>query len=68
MVGSDVERGQRIAKDRFGNTFLACITQSSSGLASSGAYKTSNSGDWDILLVKFNCSGAREWATYYGGG
>ncbi len=40
----------------------------SSGLATSGAYRTSNAGGQDGLLVKFSTSGARIWATYFGGG
>jgi hypothetical protein len=39
----------------------------SSGLATSGAYKTSVSGQSDMFLVKFTKTGLRLWCTYYGG-
>jgi hypothetical protein len=37
-------------------------------LATPGAHQTLNGGGYsDALLVKFDASGARQWATYYGG-
>jgi hypothetical protein len=42
-------------------------TGSSSGIASSGAFKTSNSGNSDGFLFSFDTSGQRSWATYLGG-
>lgn len=40
---------------------------SSTGLSTAGAYQTILSGPSDVLLTQFDNSGARQWATYYGG-
>lgn len=42
-------------------------TTGSTGLATSGAYRTSPIGNYDGLIMKFNTSGTRIWATYFGG-
>ncbi|MFM1875642.1 MAG: hypothetical protein RL266_1379, partial [Bacteroidota bacterium] len=68
------------AIDNSGNIYLAGTTESPHGIASSGAHQDSLGGDicdysqefpsmdcWDAFLVKFNSSGERLWATYYGG-
>ncbi len=57
-----------IAADAAGNVYLAGNTQST-GLASTGAgvYQTSLVGTTNVMLVKFNSGGARQWATYFGG-
>lgn len=39
----------------------------SNGLSTAGAFQTTNNGLNDVLVVKFNSSGVRQWATYYGG-
>lgn len=56
--------------DGSNNIYVAGETGSSSGIASSGAHQTAFGANfnYDIYLVKFNASGARQWATYYGGG
>lgn len=56
--------------DTTGNIYIGGITQSSSGIATSGAFQTSftsSNGDNDAFLAKFSSSGSRLWATYYGG-
>jgi PKD repeat protein len=67
--GSSTEDGSSVAVDGSGNVYMAGYTYSTSGIASSGAYQTSNGGgsNYDAYLVKFNSSGSRQWATYYGG-
>jgi len=56
-----------ITTDDLGNVYLAGVTDSSSGIAEGGHQNIYGGGDWDVFLVKFNTSGARQWATYYGG-
>jgi len=65
--GSGNDRGESIICDTAGNIYLTGITSSPSDIASSGAHQTSFGGGNDAFLVKFNSSGGREWATYYGG-
>ncbi len=65
--------GSSVATDTFQNVYMAGSTTSYYGLATPGAYQTynystygTNSND-NALVVKFNGSGSRLWATYYGG-
>jgi Secretion system C-terminal sorting domain/Beta-propeller repeat len=64
--GSGTENGS-CAVDAVGNVYLAGGTESNSNIASSGHQNTFG-GRSDAFLVKFNASGVRQWATYYGGG
>ena len=59
--------GTAIATDNSGNVFLASKTKSLSSIASGGFQNTYGGGDHDAFLVKFDASGNRLWATYYGG-
>ncbi len=63
-ASNDISNG--VATDGSGNVFITGETGSDS-LASSGAYQTSNSGEGDVFLAKFNSGGVRQWSTYYGG-
>jgi hypothetical protein len=54
-----------VATDISGNVYIAGQTCSSSGIASGGFQNTTTG--CDAFLVKFNTSGSRLWATYYGG-
>ena len=65
--GTDIERDPRITSDINGNVYLAGITSSSSGIATTGAYQTTIGGSPDVYIAKFNNSGSRLWATYFGG-
>ncbi len=65
--GSGDDRDLGIDVDGSGYIIITGRTTSASGIATSGAYKTSISGTWDAFIAKFNTSGARQWATYYGG-
>jgi len=74
--GADsVDAANGISLDIWANVYVTGYTHSLSGVATSGAYKTSyggglsgsfNSGG-DAFVVKFDSSGARKWGTYYGG-
>lgn len=58
----------QIAGDGFGNVYVVGTTESTSGIASPGAYQTTLiGGATNAFIVKINSSGARQWGTYYGG-
>lgn len=65
--GSGTDRGGHVMVDGSDNVYLMGGTGSSSGIASGGHQNTYGGGTWDGFLVKFNSSGVRQWATYYGG-
>ena len=66
--GSGWDEGYSCAVDASDNVYLAGETSSSSGIATSGGFDNTYSGSSDAAyLVKFNSSGTRLWATYYGG-
>ncbi len=65
--GSELDVGASCTVDNDGNVYLAGTTNSTSAIASGGYQSTFAGGEWDAFLVKFNASGARLWATYYGG-
>lgn len=56
-----------IACDQWGNIVLNGRTNSTSGIASTGAFQTTLAGAQDAFLVEFDSTGARKWGTYYGG-
>jgi hypothetical protein len=56
--------------DYLGDLVLVGVTTSDSGISYKGFqnnYKGGTSGASDILIVKFDSSGARKWGTYFGG-
>ncbi|MFN4082028.1 MAG: SBBP repeat-containing protein [Bacteroidia bacterium] len=61
------DKGSSVACDSIGNIFITGITNSSTGMATSGAYQTTVSGNYDAFVAKFNRFGHRIWATYFGG-
>lgn len=67
--GSSSESAVSLETDNNGNIYMAGYTNSSSGIATSGAFQTIYAGNnnEDGFLVKFNSSGVRQWSTYYGG-
>jgi hypothetical protein len=66
--GTAYDDGRFCATDTSGNVYLAGETQSTTGIATTGAHQTTNGGgSEDAFLVKFNSSGVRQWGTYYGG-
>lgn len=52
--------------DASGNVFACGVTDSQSGIATAGAFQTTQGGGYDAFAVKFNSTGARQWASYYG--
>lgn len=65
--GTGADRGIGIASDASNNVYVTGPTASNSNIATSGAYQTTIAGSNDAFLVKFNTSGIRQWATYFGG-
>jgi|GEM_PF-1097783 len=63
--------GTGVSVDSLGNILFIGSTMSTSGIATTGAYKTSLSTGstltFDLFLAKFSSAGARQWATYFGG-
>jgi len=56
-----------IATDLTGNAIISGYAESTSGIASNGAYQSSSGGNHDIFIAKFSTNGFRLWSTYYGG-
>ena len=66
--GTGVDYGTGIALDASGNVYICGNTASTSGIATAGAYQTTNGGS-EAFVAKFNSTGAALlWGTYYGGG
>lgn len=67
--GGGGENGVSVATDASGNVFMSGYTTSTTGIASGGFQNAYGGGlvGGDAFLVKFNPSGTRIWATYYGG-
>jgi len=63
--GDDI--GEGITHDGNNNLYLTGYTSSTSGIATSGAYQTTNAGGEDVFVAKFSSSGSLSWGTYYGG-
>jgi len=62
------EDAKRVATDASGDAYITGYTVGSTGLATTGAYQTSNGGGpYDVFLAKFNSTGGLTWSTYYGG-
>lgn len=65
--GASHDIGTGIATDASGNIYMAGMTESNTGLASTGGFQNVNAGAPDVFLAKFNSSGNRLWGTYFGG-
>ncbi len=55
-----------LARDASGNIYICGSTSSATNIATAGSHQATV-GNIDAYLAKFNSSGVRQWATYYGG-
>ena len=65
--GTGYEEGDGLSVDASGNILICGYTESTTSIATAGTQQTTSDGAGDGFLVKFNTSGVRQWATYYGG-
>lgn len=64
---SDVEFGHGLAIDNNGNVFHVGKTWSAAFPVSAGAFQLVNNGIYDAYFMKFNTTGALQWAVIFGG-
>ena len=71
--GNGLDIGEGISYDGNGNVFVTGNTNSTTGIATSGAYQETYAGgsggsyEADAFIAKFNTDGNYQWGTYYGG-
>lgn len=69
--GTNTETGISCAAETTGNVYLTGLTRSTTGIATSGTFKSTHSSfsgsNYDGYLVKFNSNGIRIWGSYFGG-
>lgn len=71
--GTVGDRIRDVTTDASNNSYVVGFTSSTAAgtiIATSGAFQTSHAGGggaWDAFIAKFNPSGVRQWATFYGG-
>jgi hypothetical protein len=64
LGGMDHEQGMGIASTPVG--VVVALSTMSSGLASPGAFQPVHGGGYDGLVISYDGSGKRQWATYLG--
>jgi len=67
LGGSGDDEAWSVKIDATGNTYLTGDTTSNDFPATTGVYRTTNSGATDGFIAKFDNGGNRIWATYFGG-
>lgn len=67
---TDVDQANAIQCDGLGNVYMggsSNTAKDNTALSTAGSLQPKAGGANDGILVKFNSSGVRQWATYYGG-
>lgn len=68
--GTTYDQGNSCTTDKFGNVYMSGLSTNTVGtiIATAGAHQSVyGGGTYDGFLVKFDDTGIRQWATYYGG-
>jgi hypothetical protein len=65
--GASDDQAISLALSASGNIYIGGVTNSSAGIASTGAYQATFGGLNDGFFAKFDNSGARVWGSYLGG-
>ena len=64
--GDNFDFANDVTSDLNGNIIMTGWTQSSTQISSSGAIRSTFSGNEDVYIAKFSTSGQLVWSTYYG--
>lgn len=65
--GSLWDQGIALRVDQAENIILAGNTQSTANIATNNVYQNIHRGNWEVFVAKFNSTGVRLWASYFGG-
>ncbi|MBI3501394.1 MAG: SBBP repeat-containing protein [Bacteroidetes bacterium] len=65
--GTGGDEFRDVKTDTSGNVYLTGYSGSVDFPFSTGAYDSTRQGGWDVVIVKFDSSGVRQFATYLGG-
>jgi CHU_C Type IX secretion signal domain/Beta-propeller repeat len=67
LGGADNDFARGMTLDAQANVYVAASSQSITQVATSGTYQNTLAGNYDAVVAKYNTSGQRQWATYFGG-
>lgn len=56
-----------VGSDKHSNVYLCGVTISDENMATAGSYQLQRAGNSDAFIAKFDSTGVRQWATYFGG-
>ncbi|WP_313155925.1 DUF7948 domain-containing protein [Sphingobacterium multivorum] len=65
--GPGYDKLSYLTADSTGNIYGVGATESTSGIATTGAHQSSTGGNVDLCLFKIDASGQLLWSTFYGG-
>lgn len=66
MGGTLHDISSAVTVDTNGDVIITGHTESSTAIATGGAYATVYNFNYDVFITKFNTNGVRQWSTYYG--
>jgi hypothetical protein len=66
MGGTLHDISSAVTIDTNGDVIITGHTESSTAIATGGAYATAYGLNYDVFISKFNTNGVRQWGTYYG--